>query len=97
MMMIRSQDGMSLTNIALVTDLTIVLDYNCLNYNVNAYYPHSIRDDYACMSLGKYSTKERAESILQEIQNQYQYLMECKYIGIGSSQPEFVYQMPKEE
>ena len=93
--LIRSQDGMSLTNLALVTDLTIALDYNRLNYNVNACYPHSIGNDYASMSLGKYSTKERAESVLQEIQNQYQYLMECKYIGVGSTQPEFIYQMPK--
>ena len=97
-MLIRSQDGDVLTNIFQVTDIAICLDDNHVSYCIKAYYPHTVQYDCAKMTLGKYVNKKRALEVLQEIQNQYQYLMECKYIGIGgSSQPEFVYQMPKED
>lgn len=96
-MFIRSQDRDVLTNLFQITDIAIRLDDNHVSYCIEAYYPHTIRYDCAKMALGRYSNKKKALEVLQEIQNQYQYLMECKYIGIGSLQPEFVYQMPKED
>lgn len=47
-------------------------------------------------TLGIYSTKEKAVKVLDMICDQYQYLQECKYTGIGVNQPEFVFQMPKD-
>lgn len=96
-MLIRSQDRDVLTNLFQITDIAIRLDDNHVSYCIEAYYPHTIQYDCAKMALGRYSNKKKALEVLQEIQNQYQYLMECKYIGIGSLQPEFVYQMPKED
>ena len=46
--------------------------------------------------LGTYSTKEKAIKVLDMICEQYQYCQECKYTGIGVSQPEFVFQMPRD-
>ena len=46
--------------------------------------------------LGYYSTREKAIKVLDMICEQYQYCEECKYTGIGVSQPEFVFQMPQD-
>lgn len=35
-------------------------------------------------------------SILDDLQDQYQYVEECKYFGCGAARPEFVFQMPTE-
>lgn len=47
-------------------------------------------------SIGEYSTEEKVIKVLDMIQNSYQYCEECKYIGAGASQPEFVFQMPQD-
>ena len=79
-----------------LTDLTINKNQNHSTYGVVAIYPHAIEDDYASMTLGKYSTEEQALEVLNEIQNVYQYAMKCKYVGAGSYPPEFVYTMPQD-
>ena len=95
-MLIRSQDKRTLTNFMQLTDLTINKNQNHSTYGVMAIYPHAIEDDYASMTLGKYSTEEQALEVLNEIQNVYQYAMKCKYVGAGAYQPEFVYTMPQD-
>lgn len=50
----------------------------------------------ASVSLAEYTTKEKALKVLDMICNEYQYCEECKYIGVGASQPEFVFQMPQD-
>ena len=47
-------------------------------------------------SIGEYSTEEKAIRVLDMIQNSYQYCEECKYMGVGASQPEFAFQMPQD-
>lgn len=47
-------------------------------------------------SIGEYSTEEKAIKVLDMIQNSYQYCEECKYTGVGASQPEFAFQMPQD-
>lgn len=95
-MLIRSQDKRTLTNFMQLTDLTISKNQNHSTYCVMAFYPHTIGDDYASMALGRYTTEEQALEVLNEIQNVYQYAMECKYVGAGAYQPEFVYIMPQD-
>lgn len=92
-MLIRSQNGMVLMNIQQIFKLLIMPNDCGSEWCIIAMHP--VTEDH--WALGAYSTCDKAKDVLQEIQNQYQYLMECKYIGIGSSQPEFVYQMPKED
>ena len=47
-------------------------------------------------TIGEYSSREKAEKALDMIQDAYQYTEECKYFGIGCTQPEFVFDMPKD-
>lgn len=47
-------------------------------------------------SIANYSTEEKAIKALDMIQNSYQYCEECKYTGVGASQPEFAFQMPQD-
>ena len=47
-------------------------------------------------TTAEYTTKEKALKALDMIQNSYQYAEECKYTGVGASQPEFVFQMPQD-
>lgn len=95
-MLIRSQDKRTLTNFMQLTDLTINKNQNYSTYCVMAYYPHTIGDDYASMTLGKYSTEEQALEVLNEIQYIYQYAMNYKYVGAGAHHAKFVYEMPQD-
>lgn len=95
-MLIRSQDKRTLTNFMQLTDLNINKNQNYSMYCVMAYYPHTIGDDYASMTLGKYSTEEQALEVLNEIQNIYQYAMNYKYGGAGAHHAKFVYEMPQD-
>ena len=88
---------MSLTNLNQVTDFNINPNYNGSKHEIIVYYPHTVENDYAYMTIGRYSTKEQAIEVLDMIQNQYQYMMECKYVGVGCSQPEFIFVMPEDK
>lgn len=85
-MLIRSQDKEKIVN----------LD------NVEVLYIDQLRDGgnfkiFTCCLLGEYKSKEKCIAVLDEIQNAHQYIEECKYTGIGASQPEFVFCMPEEK
>lgn len=58
--------------------------------------PTLFLSDGCLEQLGRYETKERCLEILEDIANMYQYANECAVTGVGSTQPEFVYQMPKD-
>ena len=95
-MMIKSQDGLQLVNLRLVTSLSIYHDENksTPTYNINACYPYLQDGDCAYTVLGRYVTKRQAKEILKDVEKTYQYAMECNSIGHGLSKPEFVYLMP---
>ena len=84
-MLIRSQKKTLMVNMDNVASI-------CANNgNVVVDYVNSEHD-----SIANYSTEEKAIKVLDMIQNSYQYCEECKYTGVGASQPEFVFQMPQE-
>lgn len=72
-MIIRSQDKKSITNFAQLTDISIhpVNTNNSCYYSVVACYPFAIENDYSNMSLGRYSTEEKAIRVLDMIQEEY--------------------------
>lgn len=84
-MLIRSQNKKRIININTINTIQIEEDNSIFAKGVVYYF------------LGEYSTKEKAIKVLDMIQNSYQYCEECKYIGVGASQPEFVFQMPQED
>lgn len=43
--------------------------------------------------LGEYKSETRCIEVMKDIAYSYQYLQECKYTGVGSTPPEFVYSM----
>lgn len=99
-MIIRSQDKRSITNFSQLTDISIhpIGTNNCY-YSVVACYPFAIGDDYSNMSLGKYSTIEKAIKVLDMIQEKFQEPIYQNDIGgneiaIYKSK---VFQMPKDE
>lgn len=47
--------------------------------------------------IAKYSTKAKAKKAMEMLRTAYQYAEECKYIGVGSSQPEFCFRFPADE
>ena len=87
-MLIRSQNKIGIVNLNQID--TIV--YDDRRDVILAYNPGN-----ASMDLGKYTTEEKAVKVLDMIQEQYQYIQECKYICIGCSQPEFIFQMPQDD
>lgn len=71
-MIIRSQDKKSITNFSQLTDISIhPIGTNNKYYSVVACYPFAIGDDYSNMSIGKYSTEEKAIKVLDMIEKQY--------------------------
>lgn len=87
-MLIRSQNKIGIVNLNQVD--TIV--YDDRQDVIFAYNPGNTP-----MDLGEYTTKAKAIKVLDIIQSQYQYIQECRYIGVGCSQPEFVFQMPQDD
>ena len=84
-MIIRSQSKLGMVNICNIDTISIGNELEILAWNGR-------EKSY----LGKYSTKEKGIKVLDMICEQYQYNEECKYTGIGVSQPEFVFQMPQD-
>ena len=88
-MLIRSQNKQNIYNFDLVSGIGFS------EYNTPCHMYVLVKErEYL---LGKYSTKEKSIKVLYMIQNQYQYIQECKYIGVGCCQPEFVFQMPQDD
>lgn len=96
-MLIRSQDKLSLTNLRQVTDLNIVPSHDHSRYTLRAIYPHVINDDYAYMTLGRFSSRENAIKVLDMIQAQYQSAEESKIIGILGHKQEFTFTIPTDK
>lgn len=46
---------------------------------------------------GLYATKAKAKKAMEMLRTAYQYAEECKYIGVGASQPGFCFQFPADE
>lgn len=95
-MLIRSQDKKRLVkmNSILIEKITKrqgremwpeIVGYGIYNY-----------ENGSDLKIAEYSTEEKAIKVLDMVQNGYQYCEECKYIGVGASQPEFVFQMPQD-
>lgn len=87
-MLIRSQDKLQLVTLE---NGTVAVDYRSksqiLFYEIGSVEPSS--------TIGKYSSEEKAIKVLDNIQNEYQYIEECKTVGVGRISPEFVFQMPQ--
>lgn len=45
----------------------------------------------------EYSTIEKTKKALEMLNNAYQYAEECKYTGVGATQPEFVFVFPSDD
>ena len=84
-MIIRSQDKKSIT-----TDLNLQIYEDELSNMCEI-------SNGAYITLGAYSTEEKAIKVLDMICAEYQYAEECKHTGVGSAPPEFVFQMPSDE
>lgn len=106
-MIIRSQDKRSITNFSQLTDISIhpIGTNNCY-YSVVACYPFAIENDYSNMSLGKYSTEEKAIKVLDMITEEYGKHLYGKggqmatadiYIQPFAFIPPKVFQMPSDE
>lgn len=94
-MLIRSQNKKQLVNFDNYNGIAIAYQSEC-DFSVCAVYEMPSQE-VAQVYLGNYSTEEKAMKVLDMIQNSYQYCEECKYIGIGTKQPKFVFQMPTDE
>ena len=99
-MIIRSQDKKSITNFEQLTDISIhPIGTNDKYYSVVACYPFAIGDDYSNMSIGKYSTEEKAIKVLDMIQNAYTQYATIKD-GLGTVYGAFnipkCFQMPQD-
>jgi hypothetical protein len=103
-MLIINQDKTGLINLKNIVGLNVVKKacrasqsaYNFFEYD---YCIQAYMFDNHCeeLLLGRFSYKENAIKVLNMIQQQYQYIEECKYLGIGCSQPEFVFAIPTDE
>lgn len=92
-MIIRSQDKKSITNFSQLTDISIhPIGTNDKYYSVVACYPFAIGDDYSNMSIGKYSTEEKAIKVLDMIQS--------AYVELNLNYPQYVangyFEMPQD-
>lgn len=90
-MIIRSQDKKSITNFSQLTDISIhPIGTNNKYYSVVACYPFAIGDDYSNMSIGKYSTEEKAIKVLDMICRAYEH-----FRG-GNVYEHSIFQMPQD-
>ena len=53
-------------------------------------------DDKPCI-IALYASEKNALIALRKMWSHYQYLKECEIVGVGSSQPEFVFRFPKDK
>lgn len=88
-MLIRNQNKENLFNIDAIDGIGIIDSYS-------KYIPFAAVNGREYI-LGEYSTKEKVIKVLDMIQEQYQYIQEFKYIGVGCSQPEFIFKMPQDD
>lgn len=98
-MIIRSQDKKSITNFAQLTDISIhpINTNNSCYYSVVACYPFAIENDYSNMSLGRYSTEEKAIRVLDIIAEEYVYCERCRARGEEAGNiPSYVFRMPQD-
>lgn len=98
-MIIRSQDKRSITNFSQLTDISIhpIGTNNCY-YSVVACYPFAIENDYSNMSLGKYSTIEKAIKVLDMVCEEYKKYTSAKSMSTYFAFiPPKVFQMPSDE
>ena len=102
-MLIRNQDKTGLINLKNIVGINIVKKacrdsqsaYKCFehDYCIQAY---TLDNHCEELLLGRFLYKENAIKVLNMIKEQFQYIEECKYVGIGCEQPEFVFVIPKE-
>ncbi|EOS47162.1 hypothetical protein C810_01478 [Lachnospiraceae bacterium A2] len=65
--------------------------------NVFCVNAHSNSLDAKRVIMGEYSSEEKAKKALEMLNNAYQYAEECKYTGVGATQPEFVFVFPADD
>ena len=84
-MLIRSQDKRMIVILESVENLQV----NTAG-NIVARYPSESKMDI----MGTYSSIDRAIEVLDDLQGAYQYIEECKAVGVENPEPRFVFQMP---
>lgn len=95
-MLIRSQNKRRLTNLQQVTDIEIYEQRG--EFNVGAYYPFSVEDEYSQACIGTYSTETKAIKVLDDISEEYLYCERCRARGEEAGIiPCYVFQMPQDE
>lgn len=94
-MIIRSQNKKNITNFAQVTDLSVEeLRSDKSKFSISVYYPFSLEEEYSKMSLGEYSTEEKAIKVLDMIQEKYAISEKAKIRGLSA---DFVFEMPQDD
>lgn len=92
-MIIVSQDKNSLVNFKNITQIFIT---EC-EEEENSYFIRYENLDGAYEDLGVYVTEERAEGVLEEITEQYEYIEIIKYDRTSlRTKDNFIYRMPEE-
>jgi hypothetical protein len=92
-MIIVSQDKNSLVNLKNITQIFIT---EC-EEEENSYFIRYENLDGAYEDLGVYVTEERAEGVLEEIAEQYEYIETIKYDRTSlRTKDNFIYRMPEE-
>mgnify|MGYP003413123900 CR=1 FL=1 len=92
-MIIRSQDKKSITPLCEISIVPIRNHVQRKEYRTIGYKMVTDKN----LEIGRYSTEEKAIKVLDMICAEYQYAEECKHTGVGSTPPEFVFQMPSDE
>ena len=89
-MLIRSQDGKELIVLESILELSIVDNLADSKPIIRC-----VLNNGTKFSIGEYAIADRCKAVFAEICTWYQYAKECEVTGIGSTQPEFIYYMPK--
>lgn len=93
-MLIRNQNKKTLTNFAQVTDLEVV---QCEDgFEIRAYYPFPLNNDYSKMNLGDYSTEEKAIKVLDMIEDAYRKSFEEKKENYRGHRYNLIFTMPQD-
>lgn len=87
-MLIRSQDKKILFDMT-ASNIEIGLKNEILGYG------NSFGDINIPTVLGRYPTEQQAIEVLDEICENYQYIKVGETVGVGMSEPQYVFQMPE--
>ena len=91
-MLIRTQNKMCVCNLKNMEGISIGNTGDKKKFFLKMRFSSERSDNCA---LGEYQTEERAIEVLDEICENYQYIKVGETVGVGMSEPQYVFQMPE--